>query len=65
MNDFLTVNEASEFVRVSRATLYRLVEANKLLIYRVGGGKRTFFKRSELLDLFQPEESPKENRAAA
>lgn len=64
MTDYLTLAEASEFTKVSRATLYRLVDAGKLQIYKVGGGKRTFFKREELLALFQPKESPKENQAA-
>ena len=56
MKDLLTVNEAAEYIRLSRATLYRLVEAGKLKVYRIGGGKKTFFKRDDLDNLVQPDE---------
>jgi excisionase family DNA binding protein len=54
MEEFLTLVEALELAKASKATLYRLVGEGKLTIYKIGGGKRTYFKRGELLNLFAP-----------
>lgn len=69
MEDFVTVDEATQLTKLSRATIYRMVEAGKLTPYKFGGGKRTFFRRSDLEALYQPvtneEFSPKRERPAA
>ncbi len=56
MDEYLTVNETIQQMKVSRATLYRMVEQGKLTIYKVGGGKKTFFNKQELKSLFAPGE---------
>ncbi len=50
--EYLTVKEAVELSRSSRATLYRLIDQGKLTTYKLGGGKKTFFKREDVLALF-------------
>jgi excisionase family DNA binding protein len=69
MDNFVSVNDAIKLTQLSRATLYRMVDAGKLTLYKPGGAKRSFFKRTELEALFQPvapsKESPKEDRPAA
>ena len=44
---FLTVDEVMEMLRMSRATVYRLVKNGKLRAYSFGGG-RLRFKRSDI-----------------
>ncbi len=63
MDEYVTIKEAVEVTKISRATLYRMVEQGKLTIYKVGGGKKTYLKREELQNLFAPGEYklPKEN----
>jgi len=56
MEQYLTFKEAIEKLKISRATLYRMVEDGKLTIYKVGGGKKTYFKLVELELLFAPGE---------
>ncbi len=56
MDDYVTLQELVELTKLSKATLYRLVEQGKLTIYKLGGGKRSYFKRSEVESLFAPGE---------
>ena len=43
--DFITVQEASEFLRVSLLTVYRYIKAQKLPAYKIGRDFR--IKRSD------------------
>lgn len=40
MYTFLTVKEVSEILRISRDTVYRLLDSRKLPFYYIGGCKR-------------------------
>ncbi len=47
----LTVEEAADYLRLSRATIYRLIREKKLRPVRAGG--RTLFRRLELDDFLE------------
>lgn len=54
MNDeLLTDNEAQEYLRVSRSTLYRWGQEGKLKVYKVGRQRR--YRREDLEALIVPE----------
>ncbi len=44
----LTINEASEYLRLSKPTLYRLTSTKKIPFLKVGG--KVLFKLQELTD---------------
>ena len=41
---YLNVDEASDYIRISKATLYSLTSQNKIKFYRPNGGKLMFTK---------------------
>jgi excisionase family DNA binding protein len=51
--EYLNVHEARAFLGVSRSFLYRLKD-EKLQAYALG--KKTYFKRSDLENLFKPKQ---------
>lgn len=51
---WLTVKEAAEYLRVSRATLYRMISDGRVKAYELPGSARKRFKRDELDALFTP-----------
>lgn len=51
--EFLNVHEARAFLGVSRSFLYKLKD-KRLPAYALG--KKTYFKKSDLENLFQPKE---------
>jgi excisionase family DNA binding protein len=54
-DELLTVEQAQEYLGVSRATLWNLVKRHHVPRYRVPvSGKRVFFKPSDLDRLRQP-----------
>ena len=38
--ELLTVNEMMKFLKISRPTAYRYIEAKKFEVYKIGGGLR-------------------------
>ena len=42
--DILTMKEAADYLRVSRATMYRIIESGSLPAFRVNGSLRFYFK---------------------
>lgn len=48
---WLTVKEAAEYLRVSRATLYRMIADGRVKAYELPGSSRKRFKREELDEL--------------
>jgi excisionase family DNA binding protein len=62
MDEMLTTAEALKVLKVARSTLYRWIDEGKIQTYNLAGGKKVYFKRSELNALFQPNEiGPKED----
>tara|TARA_R110001592_G_scaffold210945_4_gene462642 strand:- start:1400 stop:1954 length:555 start_codon:yes stop_codon:yes gene_type:complete len=56
--EFLSINEVSKLIGISRRTIYRLIDRNELTKIKIG--TRTIIKRSELNKyLEQPKEIPK------
>lgn len=51
--DWLTINEACEFLRVTRATIYRWARQGKLRVFRLGD-RASRVKRSDLDKLLRP-----------
>lgn len=47
MNDYLTVNEASELLRCSRLTVCRWIKAKKLRAFKLAGGRPWRIARSD------------------
>jgi len=52
--EFLTSPELQSFLGCSRSWIYQLIDERKLTRYKVN--KRIYFKRSEILNLFQASE---------
>jgi excisionase family DNA binding protein len=46
MDEYLTLNEASEILKIKRPNLYRLAKSGELPIYKQG--KKSVIKKSEL-----------------
>lgn len=62
MSEYLTTEEALKILRVARSTLYEWIGQGKVKTYKVAGGRKNYFKQSELEELFQPKEAdPKIN----
>ncbi len=63
MAEYITTEEALKILRVARSTLYEWIGQGKVKTYKVAGGRKNYFKQSELEELFQPRElDPKESR---
>lgn len=65
-SEFLTSEQAQEYLGVKRPTLYKYIKQGKLRVYKSGVGYRSYFLKAELDDLKQirPFE-PREASAAA
>ncbi len=48
-NEILSLNEASEFLKLSKSCVYKLTSAKKIPHF-VPGGKKIYFKKSDLGD---------------
>jgi excisionase family DNA binding protein len=48
---FLSINETSTLLGISRRTLYRMISRNELKTFKAG--TRTIIKRTEIDNLFQ------------
>lgn len=57
MAEYLTTEEALKILRVARSTLYEWIGQGKVKTYKVAGGRKNYFKQSELEALFQPRET--------
>jgi excisionase family DNA binding protein len=53
MPEWLTVNEAAAYLRVSRDTVYSLSAAGRLAYYQIPGVRGRRFKREDLDKLLQ------------
>lgn len=53
---WLNMTQATDYLQVSRSTLYRLIEAGDLPSYRITGTRQRRFKRSDLDQLMVLEE---------
>jgi len=54
--EFYTVGELGEMLKVSRKTIYRLVESGRLLPHRIGGQLR--FRRDDIEAYFDEASPP-------
>lgn len=65
--EFLTSEQAQEYLGVKRPTLYKYIKQGKLTVYKSGVGYRSYFSKAELDDLKQikPFEPRGETNAAA
>lgn len=54
MPGWMTAKEAMEYLRVSRATFYRLINAGKITPYQLEGTDDKRYKREELDQLLTP-----------
>jgi excisionase family DNA binding protein len=46
--EWFTVNEAAEYLRISRRTVYKLVQNKRLPSYRIGEERHQRFKKEDL-----------------
>ena len=53
--EWFTIDEAGNFLRLSGRTIYQLVHDGKLVAYRVGTGTHRRFRRDDLERLMTPE----------
>lgn len=51
-SDWFDVDEALDFLRISRATLYRLIKRGDVKAFKLGGQLR--FRRADLLAAVKP-----------
>jgi len=49
---FLTVHESQALLGVSRSHLYRLLKDEKVRLYKLAEGRKTYFKKDDLENLF-------------
>ena len=54
--EWFTVNEGAEYLRVSRRTIYKLVKDGRLPVYTVGAKRHRRFKRQDLDKALHPAE---------
>lgn len=52
--DWLTEEQAQEYLQVSRSTLYRWQQQGSLTVYKFGGSKLRRYKRADLDALAEP-----------
>ncbi|MCA2720918.1 MAG: helix-turn-helix domain-containing protein [Cytophagales bacterium] len=50
--EFLSIHESRAFLGVSRSFLYKIKEEKRIQAYALG--KKTYFKKSDLENLFKP-----------
>jgi excisionase family DNA binding protein len=63
-HEFLTVEESAKLVRISRRTLYRLIERGELPVTKLS--RRTVIRRADIEKLFEPPTpAPKADEVAA
>lgn len=55
-NEWMTIAQAIAYTKLSRTTLYRLMDEGTVPFYRVAGTRQRRFKRSELDQLMIREE---------
>jgi excisionase family DNA binding protein len=53
-DEWMTIQEAVSYTKISRATLYRLMDDGVLPFYRLSGTRQRRFKRSDLDKLMIP-----------
>ena len=64
MNDIMSLNELSEYLRTPKSTLYKLIEAGKIPSFKVG--KELRFKRTSIDKwIAQQEKAKKKKRRVA
>ena len=51
-NEFITIDEVCELLKVNRTTVWKFTQNGKLQSF--GFGKRVLYKRSEVLDAVKP-----------
>jgi len=56
-DEFLVVNEAAKFLKISPGTLYNLVAAKEVPVYRLLGRRSLRFKKKDLEGLLKPAQS--------
>ncbi len=54
--DWYTIDESAGYLRVSRRTMYKLINEGQLAAYRVGAGGHRRFRRDDLERLMIPED---------
>lgn len=47
-NEYMTVKEVMEFLKIARPTVYKYVSNGKLKVYHSGVGRRALFSRAEV-----------------
>lgn len=52
--EWLTINEAADEFRISRATLFELLRDGKLTRYQRGADVRVYLSRAELVEFKRP-----------
>jgi excisionase family DNA binding protein len=65
--EWFTVAEAAAYLRISRRTVYKLVEDKRLPAYRIGAERHLRFRREDLDRVprrVETEEGPESARAA-
>jgi len=53
LHPLLTVSETSSYLRLSRNTIMRLIDAGTLPVTRLKGTRRLFFRRADLEQLLE------------
>lgn len=48
--ELLNINEAAEYLRVSRHVVYKLIEERKIPFCRMTGGKRVILRKNDLYE---------------
>ena len=51
ISHFLTPDELADFLKVSKTTVYRLIEKRSVPFYKIGGSLR--FKQSEVMEYLE------------
>ena len=57
LQEWFTVDEAAEYLRVSRRTIYELTRADKLPAYLLGKQRHRRFRRDDLDAVLRPQTS--------
>lgn len=55
--DVMDVNETASYLRISRASVYRLVKSGSLKVTKIG--KRTLFSRADIERLLEDARAPR------
>jgi predicted site-specific integrase-resolvase len=54
VKEFLNTKETLDYLKISRAKLYEMINEGLIQTYKLAGGKISYFKHEELLALFKP-----------